>query len=318
MTRLTAFGWVDAVAETPDGPLFALNALHQPTDLYRIRRPDNALEQLTAVNAERLSATQFGVYEQFSFAGWNDETVYGFVMRPASTEAGVRYPVAFLIHGGPQGSFADRFHYRWNPQTYAAAGYAVVFIDFHGSTGYGQAFTDSISGDWGGKPLVDLQRGLAAALERYDFLDGERVCALGASYGGFMVNWIAGNWPGRFRCLVNHDGVFDQRMMYYTTEELFFPEWEHGGTYHDASNAHEKFNPVTFVRNWETPMLVIHGALDYRVPETQGIAAFTALQRRGIDSEFLHFPTENHWVLSPANSVAWHEAVQEWLAKYLK
>ncbi len=318
VTRLTAFGWVDAVADTPQGPLIALNSLHKPADLYRIRRPDNALEQLTSVNAERLSATQFGVYEQFSFAGWNNETVYGFVMRPAGAEAGVRYPVAFLIHGGPQGSFADRFHYRWNPQTYAAAGYAVVFIDFHGSTGYGQAFTDSISGDWGGKPLLDLQLGLAAALRRYDFLDGERACALGASYGGFMVNWIAGNWPERFRCLVNHDGVFDQRMMYYTTEELFFPEWEHGGTYHDAPNAHEKFNPVTFVRNWETPMLVIHGALDYRVPETQGIAAFTALQRRGIDSELLHFPTENHWVLSPANSVAWHEAVLEWLARYLK
>ena len=142
-----------------------------------------------------------------------------------------KYPVAFLIHGGPQGSFGNDFHYRWNPQAYAGAGYAVVMVDFHGSTGYGQAFTDSISNDWGGKPLEDLQKGLAAALERYPWIDAERKCALGASYGGYMVNWIAGNWAGEFDCLVNHDGIFDNRSMYYTTEELWFPEWEMGGAH---------------------------------------------------------------------------------------
>jgi dipeptidyl aminopeptidase/acylaminoacyl peptidase len=193
-----------------------------------------------------------------------------------------------------------------------------VAIDFHGSTGYGQGFTDSISGDWGGKPLVDLQKGLSAALERYPFLDGERVCALGASYGGYMVNWIAGRWPERFRCLVNHDGVFDLRSMYYATEELWFPEWELGGPYWENEALYEAHNPVDHVEGWRTPMLVVHGALDYRVPETQGLAAFTALQRRGIPSRFLHFPDENHWVLRPANSLLWHETVLDWLERWLR
>jgi dipeptidyl aminopeptidase/acylaminoacyl peptidase len=235
---------------------------------------------------------------------------------PVDFDEHTSYPIAFLIHGGPQGSFGNDFHYRWNPQIYAGAGYAAVMIDFHGSTGYGQAFTDSISRDWGGKPLVDLQKGLAAALERYSYLDGDRICALGASYGGFMINWIAGNWPDRFDCLVNHDGVFDQRSMYYSTEELWFPEWEFGGPYWQSPELYEKFNPVNFVGNWKTPMLVVHGGHDYRVPETQGLGAFTALQRKGIPSEFLHFPEESHWVLSPANSILWHQTVLDWLARW--
>ncbi len=315
---LTAFGWVGSVLAAEGGPIVTMDSLHQPADLYRVSAADNALYRLTNVNQERVAKIQFGVYEQFQFQGWNDETVRGFVMQPAGAVPGRKYPVAFVIHGGPQGSFGDHFHYRWNPQTYAAEGYAVVFIDFHGSTGYGQAFTDSISGDWGGKPLEDLQKGLQAATERYSWLDSDNVCALGASYGGYMVNWIAGNWPDRFKCLVNHDGVFDNRMMYYSTEELWFPEWEHGGPYFDSKEQYEKHNPVNFVSNWKTPMLVIHGALDYRIPETQGIAAFTALQRRGIESEFLFFPDENHWVLKPANSVLWHETVNDWLGRYLK
>jgi dipeptidyl aminopeptidase/acylaminoacyl peptidase len=193
----------------------------------------------------------------------------------------------------------------------------VVTIDFHGSTGYGQEFTDSISGDWGGKPLEDLQKGLAAAVERYPFLDGERVCALGASYGGYMVNWIAGQWPDRFRCLVNHDGIFDLRSMYYATEELWFPEWELRGPYWQREELYEAHDPARHVERWRTPMLVVHGALDYRVPETQGLAAFTALQRRVVASRFLHFPDENHWVLKPANSLLWHDTVLDWLERWL-
>ncbi|MEM9184595.1 MAG: prolyl oligopeptidase family serine peptidase, partial [Pseudomonadota bacterium] len=169
----------------------------------------------------------------------------------------------------------------------------------------------------GGAPLTDLKLGLAAALERYDFLDGDKVCALGASYGGYMVNWIAGNWPERFRCLVNHDGVFDTRMMYYATEELWFPEWENGGPQYQVAENYETFNPLNFVDRWQTPMLVIHGELDYRVPVTQGIAAFTAAQRQGIPSRFLYFPDENHWVLKPNNSIQWHNAVNGWLKRYL-
>jgi dipeptidyl aminopeptidase/acylaminoacyl peptidase len=189
-------------------------------------------------------------------------------------------------------------------------------IDFHGSTGYGQAFTDSISGDWGGKPLVDLQAGLAAALERYPFLDGDRACALGASYGGYMVNWIAGQWPDRFRCLVNHDGVFDTFAMYFETEELWFPEWENHGTPWDSAASYEVYNPAKYVDRWRTPILVVQGSLDFRVPETQGIGAFTAAQRRGVPSRFLRFPDENHWVLSPANGLRWHEEVLGWLDRW--
>ena len=225
--------------------------------------------------------------------------------------------MAFIIHGGPQGSMGNDWHYRWNPSVYAAWGYAVVFIDFHGSTGYGQAFTDAIRGDWGGKPLVDLQKGWAHALKTYDFLDGDKAAALGASYGGYMINWIAGNWPDAFKALVNHDGIFDNRSMYYTTEELWFDEWEHGGPYFANPQMHEKHNPAAHVAKWQTPMLVIHGEKDYRVPPEQGIATFTALQRRGIDSQLLIFPDENHWVLKPQNSVQWHDTVRAWLQRWI-
>ena len=298
--------------------IFGRDTFTAPVDLYSVAPDGSDLRRLTEVNAERLAGLEMGDYEQFTFAGWNDETVYGYVVEPAQLEPGRTYPVAFLIHGGPQGSFDNDFHYRWNPQVYAGAGYAVVTVDFHGSTGYGQDFTDSITGDWGGKPLEDLQKGLAAALERYPYLDGDRVCALGASYGGYMVNWIAGRWPERFRCLVNHDGVFDLRSFYYATEELWFPEWELGGPYWESEELYEAHNPVNHVEEWRTPMLVIHGALDFRVPETQGLGAFTALQRQGIPSRFLHFPEENHWVLKPANSLLWHEVVLDWLDRWLR
>jgi dipeptidyl aminopeptidase/acylaminoacyl peptidase len=259
-----------------------------------------------------------GDAEQFSFKGFNDETVHGYVVKPANFEAGKKYPVAFLIHGGPQGSFGNHFHYRWNPQTYAGAGYAAVMIDFHGSTGYGQAFTDAIRGDWGGKPLVDLQKGLEAAIAKYGWLDGTKVCALGASYGGYMINWIEGNWPDRFQCLVNHDGNLDERMAYYDTEELWFPEWEHGGTPWENPAGYAKHNPIDHIAKWKTPMLVIHGGRDYRVVDTQGMSTFTALQRKGIPSRFLYFPDENHWVLKPANSILWHETVLGWMDRWLK
>jgi dipeptidyl aminopeptidase/acylaminoacyl peptidase len=298
--------------------VFGMDHLRSPVELYSARRDGSDLRAVTRINEEKLGRVKLGEPEQFSFRGWNGETVYAWMVKPVDFDPNREYPIAFLIHGGPQGSFDNDFHYRWNPQIYAAAGYAAIMVDFHGSTGYGQAFTDAIGGDWGGKPLEDLQKGLAAALERYDWLDGDRVCALGASYGGYMINWIAGNWPDRFRCLVNHDGVFDQRMMYYATEELWFPEWEHGGTYWSNPEGYEKHNPANYVDNWRTPMLVVHGALDYRVPLEQGLGAFSALQRKGIPSRFLYFPDENHWVLSPANSVQWHETVLDWLDRWTK
>jgi len=305
-------------AGSGDAVVVALASLGGPVDLYLARIGSDTPRRLTSVNEGLLSQRAMSEYEQFSFKGWNDETVYGYVMKPYGFREGERYPVAFIIHGGPQASFQNQWSYRWNPQVWAGQGYGVVFIDFHGSPGYGQAFTDSISGDWGGKPLEDLQKGLAAALQKYPWLDGDNACAAGASYGGFMINWIAGNWPDRFKCLVNHDGVFDQRSMYYATEELWFPEWENGGPYYATPETYEKFNPAAFVAKWRTPMLVIHGEKDFRVPLEQGIGAFTALQRRGIESRLLVFPDENHWVLKPANSVQWHATVFDWVGRYLK
>lgn len=265
---------------------------------------------------------RMGEFEQFTFKGWNNETVHGYVVKPWNYVEGQKYPVAFLIHGGPQGSFGNGWSYRWNPQTYAGQGYAVVMIDFHGSTGYGQAFTDSISGDWGGKPLEDLQKGWAAAQQKYAFLDGDKACALGASYGGYMVNWIAGNWFDRdgsspWKCLVNHDGVFDTRSMGYVTEELWFTEWENGGTPYEMPKNYEKFNPVNHVAKWRVPMLVVQGEKDYRVPVDQGLSTFTALQRKGIESKLLYFPDENHWVLKPQNSILWHDTVNAWLKQHI-
>ena len=217
-----------------------------------------------------------------------------------------------------QGSFNDGWSTRWNPRVVASQGYAVISVDFHGSTGYGQAFTDSIRRDWGGKPLEDLQKGLAAALQLDPQIDGERACAMGASYGGYMMNWIAGQWPDRFDCLVQHDGLFDMRSFYYATEELWFPRWDFGGTYAEQAALYEKWNPVNHVDKWQTPMLVITGEKDFRVPYTQGIQSFTALQERNIPSQLLVFPNENHWVLNAKNSRQWHDTVFAWLDRWLK
>ena len=316
--KIVATGDVTAFSPARDRIVYSLASLGAPDDLYVTGASGGKTERLTNVNESLLGNRQMSEFEQFNFKGWNDETVYGYIVKPYGFEAGKRYPIAFVVHGGPQSAMGNLWSYRWNAAAFAGAGYAVVMIDFHGSPGYGQAFTDSISRDWGGKPLVDLQKGLAAAVAKYGWLDGERTCALGASYGGFMMNWIEGNWPDRFRCIVQHDGVFDQRMMYYSTEELWFTEWENGGPQYDNPQAYEQFNPVDFVSKWHTPMLVIHGEQDFRIPYSQGIAAFTALQRRGIESRILIFPDENHWVLKPANSVEWYHEVLGWLDAHLK
>jgi dipeptidyl aminopeptidase/acylaminoacyl peptidase len=298
--------------------LFGLDHFKSPVELYSIKPDGKDMRPITQINSKKVSAARMGDLEQFSFQGWNDEIVYGTVVKPVDFNPAKKYPVAFLIHGGPEWSWVNYFNYLWNPQVFAGAGYAVVMIDFHGSTGYGQAFTDAIKGDWGGKPLVDLQKGLAAALERYPWMDEDRVGALGPSYGGYMVNWIAGNWPDRFRCLVNHAGIFDSRASYYDTEELWFPEWELQGVPWMNPDGYEEHNPVNFVKNWKTPMLVIHGGNDFRVTSANGFSTFTALQRRGIPSKFLYFPDENHHVLKLQNSIMWHETVIGWLDQWLK
>jgi dipeptidyl aminopeptidase/acylaminoacyl peptidase len=293
------------------------NTLKSGDQLFTTTLSGAPLRAITPSAQEALGDVSFGDFEQFNFKGWNNETVHGYVVKPHDYVEGKKYPVAFLIHGGPQGSFGNGLSYRWNPQTYAGQGYAVVMIDFHGSTGYGQAFTDAISQHWGDRPLEDLQKGWAAAQKQYAFLDGKNACALGASYGGYMINWIAGNWNEPWKCLVNHDGVFDIRSMGYVTEELWFTEWENGGTPYDVPKNVEKFNPVNHVAKWRVPMLVVQGEKDYRVPVDQGLSTFTALQRKGIDSKLLYFPDENHWVLKPQNSILWHDTVNAWLKQHI-
>lgn len=320
VTTLSTDGHIDAFFETPKGFVFLKSGLNAPSQLFaskpKAKLIDEGAAKLTAINKE-LETLAFGAYEQFSFPGWNNETVHGYVIKPAHFVEGKKYPVAFLIHGGPQGSFGDGWSFRWNPQTYAGAGYAVVMIDFHGSTGYGQAFTDAISQHWGDRPLEDLQKGWAYALKTYPFLDGDRAGALGASYGGYMVDWIAGNWQQPWKCLVTHDGVFDTRAMGYSTEELWFDNWENGGDVFKDPAKYDTFNPMMHAKDWSVPMLVIHSDKDYRIPLSQGIGVFTACQAKGIPSEFLRFPDENHWVLKPQNSLLWHDTVFGWLAKYI-
>lgn len=312
VSRLSGTGTVAEFSPATRGNVVTWHDLGTPPDLYLLTEKGERV-RLTGINAALLAGRALGEFEQFSFKGWNDETVYGYVVRPPGFTAGRQYPIAFIVHGGPQVSFQNQWNFRWNAQVYAARGYGVVFIDFHGSPGYGQAFTDSISQHWGDRPFEDLQKGLAAALAKYPWLDGKRACSLGASYGGFMQNWIAGKWPDGFRCIVNHAGIFDTRSMYYTTEELWFTEWENGGPYFDKPEIHERFNPSLFVKEWRTPMLVTHGEKDFRVPYSQGLATFTALQRRGIESRLVVFPDENHWILKPANSIAWYGTVLDWL-----
>jgi dipeptidyl aminopeptidase/acylaminoacyl peptidase len=315
-TRLTREGTANNAVPLTDGSVvYTSNSALAPDDLYRVDARGR-VTQLTNVNRALLAELDPVSFEKFSFTGANNDKVWGIKLKPSGATG--KLPVAFVVHGGPQGSFGNGWSYRWNPRLFSAPGYAVVSVDFHGSTGYGQAFTDSIQNNWGGWPLEDLQKGLAFALANDAQLDGTRKCALGASYGGYMMNWIAGRWPDGFNCLVQHDGVFDQRAMAYETEELWFTEWEHGGkAYYEDPAAYERWNPVNHVAAWKTPMLVITGEKDFRIPYSQGLASFTALQRKGIPSRLLVFPDENHWVLKPKNSIQWYDEVFKWMGTYM-
>ncbi len=314
---LTDQGHVTEYDVHPGALVYVQDAFNRPADLWTMTA-GQAPRQLTHANADRLAGVRLSPGEPFAFSGWNGETVHGYTFKPQGYQPGRRYPTAFLIHGGPQGSWNDSWSYRWNPQTYTGLGYGVVVVDFHGSTGYGQGFTDAISGHWGDRPLEDLQKGWAAALAKAPYLDGDRACALGASYGGFMIDWMAGVWNTPWKCLVVHDGVFDNRMMGYETEEQWFSEWENGGAGMPWRNpdGFERFNPVNHVAQWTKPILVILSAKDFRIPLDQGIAAFTAAQSRDLPSQFLTFPDENHWVLKPQNSELWNRTVSDWCDKW--
>jgi len=292
------------------------DSLDAPAELY-LGKPGRAAARLTDLATTAMAGKAPVAVQRFSFAGANGDTVWGQILKPAGATG--KLPTVLLVHGGPQGSFNDSWSNRWNPRLWASQGYAAVTIDFHGSTGYGQAFTDAINRDWGGKPLEDLKKGMAAAAVKDAAVDPANACAAGASYGGYMMNWIEGQWTDGFKCIVQHDGVFDARAMAYETEELWFDEWEHGGhPYYEDPAAFEQWNPVNHVAKWRTPMLVVTSEKDFRIPYTQGLAAFTALQRREVPSELLVFPDENHWVLKPKNSLQWHATVFDWLARWLK
>jgi len=295
--------------------LFTRDSIGSAKELYLSTGLKTA-RPLTDIVTSRMGSMASTVTTRFSFAGAEGDTVWGQITRLEDQKGPI--PAILYIHGGPQGSFNDVWSSRWNARAVASQGYAVISVDFHGSAGYGQEFMDAINQDWGGKPLVDLQKGLAAALELDSQIDGTRTCAMGASYGGYMVNWIAGNWPDRFDCLVQHDGLFDMRSFYYSTEELWFPRWDFGGSYSEQAEVYERWNPVNHIDKWETPMLVITGEKDFRVPYTQGLQSFTVLQERGIPSQLLVFPDENHWVLGSKNSLQWHDTVFAWLDRWLK
>jgi dipeptidyl aminopeptidase/acylaminoacyl peptidase len=313
---LTADGHSENVDVAPGVVVYSRDALDSPAQLYVLRGGGQA-RALTHVGEDGLAQTSLAPFEQFAFTGWNDESVHGYVIKPTDYRAGRKYPVAFLIHGGPHGSFGNAWSYRWNPQVWAGMGYAVVMIDFHGSSGYGETFAKSVVGHWGDRPLEDLQKGWAYALAHYSFLDGDRACALGGSYGGYMVAWIAGVWAKPWKCLVNHDGVFDIRLMSYATDIPGFQEGQNDAATWEKPEQVERFNPIDHVAEWSVPMLVVHGGHDVRVPLDQGMGAYGAAQLRHIPSELLYFPDENHWVLKPQDSVEWYATVQAWMKRWL-
>jgi dipeptidyl aminopeptidase/acylaminoacyl peptidase len=276
---------------------------------------------LTHLNDALLSQLDLPKMESFWFTAKDTTKLQGFIIRPPGFDAAKKYPVKFLMHGGPQGAWGDSWSYRWNAELFAANGYVVVMINPRGSTGYGQAIVDGVNGDWGGKPFTDLMEGLDYAEQHYSFIDKDRECALGASYGGYMANWVLGH-TARFKCIVSHDGMFNPESAYGTTEELWFNEWEFKGKpwdYYgkpDSENPFRKWAPMLSAKNFKTPTLVIHGQLDYRLDVSEGFQLFDTLQRLGVPSKMLYFPDEGHWVLKPQNSQLWYKTVNDWVDQW--
>ena len=286
--------------------------------LYVSKNDGGDAVNITRINDERLAGVEMNPLEAFYFEGAGGDQVHGWLLKPPGFDPDRKYPLIFLVHGGPQGSWGDDFHFRWNYQMFAAPGYVVAAINPRGSTGFGQEFTDQISGDWGGKVYDDLMMGLDYVLETNPFIDDSRMASAGASYGGYMMNWFAGH-TDRFKCLVNHDGVYNLESMYGSTEELWFPEWEFYGTPWSNPDMYRKWSPHQYAAKfgeYKTPMLIVHGALDYRVPLAEAMQAFTAMQRQGVPSRFLYFPDETHFVVKPQNARLWWETVHGWIAEW--
>jgi len=306
---------------SPDGRTlyFKKQSNVMPSEIFSLDLKKGQVRQLSFVNKQLLEQLDMNPIEDFWFTSFDGKKAHGFLVKPPNFDADKKYPLIYLIHGGPQGMWSDDFHYRWNTSMFAAPGYVVAAVNFRGSKGYGQAWCDAVSKDWGGGPYKDLMAGLDYVLDTYNFIDKDKVAAAGASYGGFMINWIAGH-TGRFKALVSHDGVFDQRSMYGATEELWFPEWEFGGTPYEKPDLYEKWSPSTYAANfakYKTPMLIIHGQHDFRVPVTQGLQLFTAMQRMGVPSRLLYFPDETHFVTKPQNARLWWSEVFAWIEKWI-
>ena len=308
---------------TADGKrlVFAGSSLASPAEIYAVNVDGSSLNPLTSVNAQLMSQANLTKAEEIEWTGALGKKIHGFIVKPNNFDPSRKYPLLVLIHGGPQGAWSDNWGYRWNPQVFANAGYVVFTPNPRGSTGYGQQFVNEISGDWGGKAYVDIMNGVADVLRRSPFIDRNQIGAAGASYGGYMINWIEGhnNDPRfRFKVLVCHDGVFNLTSMYGATEELWFPEWEFKGKPWSNPAMYSRWSPHNFINNFNTPILIIHGELDFRVPFGDGLQLYTAVQRKGIDSKFLSFPDEGHWVMKPQNSNLWYHTVLDWLDKYLR
>ncbi len=304
---------------SPDGNTiyFKQQRSYQPFEIFSVGTDGKNLKQISSINTERLSKIEMNEIETFTCKGAGGTPVQSIILKPPFFDPKKKYPMVFLIHGGPQGGWNDDFHFRWNTQMFAAQGYVVVAPNPRGSTGYGQKFTDEISGDWGGKAYTDLMNAYDYAVKNYTFIDSKNTFAAGASYGGYMINWIAGH-TNRFNALVSHAGVFNMESMYGTTEELWFTEWEMKGTPWTNRALYEKFSPHRYINNCKTPMLVVHGAYDFRVPEEQAFQLFTSLQRLGIESKFLYFPDETHFVAKPQNARLWWKTVYDWFDKHIK
>ncbi|KAJ2306955.1 dipeptidylpeptidase [Coemansia sp. RSA 2706] len=300
-----------------DKLLISYSAFDSPTDLYTLSIDHGDISRVTQLNPELGSSVFLSPAEDVEFVGTDGDAIHGFLLRPPNFDPAKKYPLAYVIHGGPQSSFADSWSTRWNLNIFAAAGFVTVAMDFEGSTGYGQNFTDAIRNQWGGKPYRSLMLSLDQLLAAHPYIDSERLAALGASYGGYQINWINGH-STRFKALVNHDGMFSTISTYYSTEELYFPETEFEGAPFDpkARENYERWSPERYVQNWKTPTLVIHSERDYRLVVSEGLSTFTALRRQGVPAKLLYYPDENHWVLKPANSLRWHQEVLDWITRW--
>ncbi|MDT4968060.1 MAG: hypothetical protein QOJ64_2797 [Acidobacteriota bacterium] len=323
MTKLIGEGFNDDVKISSDGKtlVFSRSSSVMPTEIFTANGDGSNVRQLTHTNEAFLSGFGLKPQEAVTWTGAGGTTVNGWIVKPANFTPSKKWPLMVLIHGGPQGAWGDNWGYRWNPQVFASAGYVVFTPNPRGSTGFGQKFIDEISGDWGGKAYTDIMNGVAHVVSTNSFIDKDRIGGAGASYGGYMANWIQGHNNDKrfqFKVLVSHDGVYNLTSMYGGTEELWFTDWEFKGTPWTNPAMYEKWSPHMFVKNFKTPMLVIHNELDYRVPVTEGIQLFTALQRQGVESKLLYFPDEGHWVLKPQNSEYWYNTVLGWIGKYLK